>query len=170
MSLPVSANRRRLLNVGVVGALSAPVIVSAQTRWKPERPIVIYNPFAAGGVTDLHLRFMAEKVSKIIGKYTTPLQQSFGIGPRNALTDIALVGDRFGLMQRQLGKDRLKTGSLSVDPLRADRSSAHDEDPVFFSPAYGLPNPRLSANEPKGSLGGVRCAINTDSIASTIAW
>ena len=50
---------------GTVAALAAPAIVKAQNRWKPERPIVIYNPFAGldvsgstrvryGGVTIAH--------------------------------------------------------------------------------------------------------------------
>ncbi|HPU53701.1 MAG TPA: tripartite tricarboxylate transporter substrate binding protein [Burkholderiaceae bacterium] len=59
---------RRSVVLGIAGTLAAPAIVRAQTRWKPERPISIYNPFAAGGATDLHLRFLAEKASKILGQ------------------------------------------------------------------------------------------------------
>ncbi len=72
VSLPVnkprSAARRQVLRAGFASAMSLPALAVGQTRWKPERPIVIYNPFAAGGVTDLHLRFLAEKVSKILGQ------------------------------------------------------------------------------------------------------
>lgn len=68
MNTSIRSDRRRLLAAGLAGAVSAPAIVRAQSRWKPERPIVIYNPFAAGGVTDLHQRFLAEKVSRILGQ------------------------------------------------------------------------------------------------------
>ena len=65
-----SPARRKALAVAGAGAavLAAPAILSAQARWKPDRPIVIYNPFAVGGVTDLHLRFLGEKVSKTLGQ------------------------------------------------------------------------------------------------------
>lgn len=65
-----SPARRKVLAVASAGAavLAAPAILSAQTRWKPERPIVIYNPFAVGGITDLHLRFLGEKVSRTLGQ------------------------------------------------------------------------------------------------------
>jgi tripartite-type tricarboxylate transporter receptor subunit TctC len=62
------ANPRRRVVLGIAGTLAAPAIVRAQSKWKPERPITIYNPFAAGGATDLHLRFLAEKASKILGQ------------------------------------------------------------------------------------------------------
>ncbi len=66
MKSPIQPGRRQLLAAGVAGALAAPAIVRAQARWIPERPIIIYNPFAAGGVTDLHLRFLAERVGRIL--------------------------------------------------------------------------------------------------------
>jgi tripartite-type tricarboxylate transporter receptor subunit TctC len=59
---------RRHVLAGLAGAAIAPSILKAQPRWKPERPIVIYNPFAAGGVTDLQLRYMGEKVGKLLGQ------------------------------------------------------------------------------------------------------
>lgn len=64
--------RRRQLAAGLGALALAPGLVSAQTtpaaRWRPSRPITIYNPFAAGGVTDLHLRFLGERVSRILGQ------------------------------------------------------------------------------------------------------
>lgn len=60
--------RRRGLTLGFAGALAAPGLARGQARWKPERPIVVYNPFAAGGATDIHLRFLAERVSRILGQ------------------------------------------------------------------------------------------------------
>jgi tripartite-type tricarboxylate transporter receptor subunit TctC len=59
---------RRAVVLGLAGAAAAPAIVRAQPKWKPERPITIYNPFAAGGVTDIQLRFMGEKVSRLLGQ------------------------------------------------------------------------------------------------------
>jgi tripartite-type tricarboxylate transporter receptor subunit TctC len=68
-------DRRRFLGAGLAtslaglaSGLAAPAIVRAQARWKPTQPIALYNPFAAGGVTDLHLRFLAEKVGRILGQ------------------------------------------------------------------------------------------------------
>ncbi|MCX7275009.1 MAG: tripartite tricarboxylate transporter substrate binding protein [Burkholderiales bacterium] len=59
---------RRAVVLGLAGAVAAPAVVRAQPKWKPERPITIYNPFAAGGVTDIQLRFMGEKVSRLLGQ------------------------------------------------------------------------------------------------------
>lgn len=63
---------RRALTAGLGTLLAAPGLVAAQTgaapRWKPERPITIYNPFAVGGITDLHLRLLGEKVGKVLGQ------------------------------------------------------------------------------------------------------
>jgi len=67
-SLAMPLSRRRLLQLGAGTLAAASTPLRAQARWKPERPIVVYNPFAAGGATDLHLRFLAEKVSKILGQ------------------------------------------------------------------------------------------------------
>ena len=68
----VRLERRRLLAAGVAAGIGSGVLATApsraQSRWKPERPIVIYNPFAAGGVTDLHTRFLADRVAKILGQ------------------------------------------------------------------------------------------------------
>ena len=69
MSQPVFDPRRRAVNAGIGALLAAPGLALAQAaRWKPERPITIYNPFAAGGVTDLHLRFLAERVGRMLGQ------------------------------------------------------------------------------------------------------
>ena len=49
-------------------SVAAPTIVQAQPRWKPDKPITIYNPFAAGGVTDVHMRLLGEIVGKTLGQ------------------------------------------------------------------------------------------------------
>ena len=61
--------RRRALAAGLGTLLAAPGLAGAQAaRWKPERPITIYNPFAVGGITDLHLRILGERVGRILGQ------------------------------------------------------------------------------------------------------
>lgn len=63
--------RRRAVTTGLATVLCAPGLALAQAgtpRWKPERPITIYNPFAVGGITDLHMRLLAEKVGKTLGQ------------------------------------------------------------------------------------------------------
>ena len=61
--------RRRTVAAGLGTLLAAPGLAVAQApRWKPERPITIYNPFAVGGITDLHMRLVGEKVGKVLGQ------------------------------------------------------------------------------------------------------
>ncbi|MEI7875225.1 MAG: tripartite tricarboxylate transporter substrate binding protein [Alphaproteobacteria bacterium] len=67
-------NRRRALAAGIGGALAMPGLARAQTQpqtqatWKPDRPITVYNPLAAGGVCDVHLRFLGERVGRKWGQ------------------------------------------------------------------------------------------------------
>ena len=67
MSIRQRHGRRGLL-LGLAGAMAAPNVVRGQLRWKPTGPITVYNPLAAGGVCDVHLRFLGERVSKILGQ------------------------------------------------------------------------------------------------------
>ncbi|MFO1081549.1 MAG: tripartite tricarboxylate transporter substrate binding protein [Reyranellaceae bacterium] len=52
--------------------MAAPAMAFGQAaspaRWKPDKPITIYNPFAAGGVTDVHLRMLGETVGRVLGQ------------------------------------------------------------------------------------------------------
>ena len=68
MPHPAHDTGRRTFTMAIAGAVAAPTLVGAQGRWKPERPIIVYNPFAAGGATDIHLRHLAERVSRILGQ------------------------------------------------------------------------------------------------------
>ena len=68
MSKPVAVNRRRFATLAGAAALAAPMVARAQTSWKPDKPITIYNPFAAGGVTDVHMRLLGEIVGKTLGQ------------------------------------------------------------------------------------------------------
>ena len=60
--------RRHFTALAGATALSAPMVARGQARWKPEKPITIYNPFAAGGVTDVHIRMLGETVTKVLGQ------------------------------------------------------------------------------------------------------
>jgi tripartite-type tricarboxylate transporter receptor subunit TctC len=64
MSLP----RRRFAALAGASALAIPNLASGQAGWKAEKPITIYNPFAAGGGTDIHLRLLGESAGPILGQ------------------------------------------------------------------------------------------------------
>ena len=68
MLKPASLRRRQFAALAGATALSAPMVARGQARWKPEKPITIYNPFAAGGVTDVHIRMLGETVTKVLGQ------------------------------------------------------------------------------------------------------
>ena len=59
-------NRRGAIATAMAGVVAGR-LVHAQGAWKPSRPLTIYNPLAAGGVCDVHLRFLAERMTKIWG-------------------------------------------------------------------------------------------------------
>ena len=66
-------NRRRVLAAGMGAAVAAPGLATstparAQAAWKPAKPITIYNPLAAGGVCDVRLRFLGERVGRKWGQ------------------------------------------------------------------------------------------------------
>ena len=44
------------------------MVARAQGTWKADKPITIYNPFAAGGGTDVHLRLLGETAGPILGQ------------------------------------------------------------------------------------------------------
>ena len=44
------------------------VTTCGQSRWKADKPITIYNPFAAGGGTDVHLRLLGETAGPLLGQ------------------------------------------------------------------------------------------------------
>jgi len=87
---PMNAGRRQATRAlaATTAVLSAPAIVQAQNRWKPERPISIYNPFAAGGATDLHMRMLADRVGKTLGQ---PVLVEVKPGAAGTLAPAALV-------------------------------------------------------------------------------
>lgn len=64
----MSLSRRRFAALAGASALAVPVLANGQTGWKAEKPITIYNPFAAGGGTDVHLRLLGERAGPILGQ------------------------------------------------------------------------------------------------------
>lgn len=68
MSQSVLVRRRRVTALAGAAILAAPMIARGEARWRPEKPITIYNPFAAGGVTDVHVRLLGESVTRILGQ------------------------------------------------------------------------------------------------------
>ena len=60
--------RRRFAALAGASVLAAPALVRGQAGWKAEKPITIYNPFAAGGGTDIHIRLMGETAGPRLGQ------------------------------------------------------------------------------------------------------
>jgi tripartite-type tricarboxylate transporter receptor subunit TctC len=68
LNKPLALPRRRFAALAATATLAAPMLARGEARWKAEKPITIYNPFAAGGVTDVHMRMLGEIVTKILGQ------------------------------------------------------------------------------------------------------
>src|SRR5258708_6496631 len=64
----MSLSRRRFTALAGASALAVPAFANGQTGWEADKPITIYNPFAAGGGTDVHLRLMGERAGPILGQ------------------------------------------------------------------------------------------------------
>jgi tripartite-type tricarboxylate transporter receptor subunit TctC len=84
--------RRNFLSCGLAaGALIAAAGVSAgaaMAQWKPDKPITIIVPWAAGGSTDQVTRIAAAEIEKALGQKVVVVNQpgaSGSIGTRNAL-------------------------------------------------------------------------------------
>src|SRR5256885_3453198 len=75
LSRSVVMRRRRFAAFAGAAMVAAPMVARSQSKWKPDKPITIYNPFAAGGVTDVHVRLLGEAVGKIRSEeHTSELQ------------------------------------------------------------------------------------------------
>jgi tripartite-type tricarboxylate transporter receptor subunit TctC len=64
----VTVRRRRFAALTGASLLAAPALARGQAGWKAEKPITIYNPFAAGGGTDIHIRLMGETAGPKLGQ------------------------------------------------------------------------------------------------------
>jgi tripartite-type tricarboxylate transporter receptor subunit TctC len=60
--------RRQFAAIAGATVLAAPTLARGQAGWKAEKPITIYNPFAAGGGTDIHIRLMGETAGPRLGQ------------------------------------------------------------------------------------------------------
>ena len=87
VSVRAAVSRRRFAALAAA-AIASPAVVRGQARWKPDKPITIYNPFAAGGVTDVHVRLLGEAVTKILGQQIV-IEPRPGAAERLAASQIA---------------------------------------------------------------------------------
>jgi tripartite-type tricarboxylate transporter receptor subunit TctC len=79
--------RRHLLAATAAG-IAAPVTLRAQGAWRPERPVTIIVPWAAGGSTDQMARIVAAELEGPLGQRVVVVNQpgaSGSIGTRNAM-------------------------------------------------------------------------------------
>jgi putative tricarboxylic transport membrane protein len=79
----------RILTLAAAAALGLSGAASAQNYpWKPERPITLIVPWAAGGSTDQVSRVTAAEIEKALGQKVVVVNQpgaSGSIGTKNAL-------------------------------------------------------------------------------------
>jgi tripartite-type tricarboxylate transporter receptor subunit TctC len=59
---------RRKFAALAASALLAPELTRGQAGWKADKPITVYNPFAAGGGTDIHIRLLGETAGPKLGQ------------------------------------------------------------------------------------------------------
>jgi tripartite-type tricarboxylate transporter receptor subunit TctC len=79
--------RRTVLAAGAA-ALAMPGLARAQGAWRPDRPVTLIVPWAAGGSTDQMARIVAAELEAAIGTRFVVVNQpgaSGSIGTRNAL-------------------------------------------------------------------------------------
>jgi len=82
--------KRRHLLAATAASVAAPHVANAQAQypWRPERPVTVIVPWAAGGSTDQMARVVATEVEEALGQRFVVVNQpgaSGSIGTRNAL-------------------------------------------------------------------------------------
>ncbi len=78
----------RLIALAFAGVLASAGLASAQAEWKPERPITLIVPWAAGGSTDQVTRVAAAEIEAALGATVVVENQpgaSGSIGTKNAM-------------------------------------------------------------------------------------
>ena len=83
--------RRRFVPLAGAIALAAPWSARGQSAWKADKPVTIYNPFAAGGGTDVHLRLLGETAGPLIGQ---PILVDARPGAAGTLAPVLLLNAR----------------------------------------------------------------------------
>lgn len=79
---------RRIALLIAIGALGAFASLNASAQWKPNKPITVIVPWAAGGSTDQVTRITAGELEKSLGQKVVIVNQpgaSGSIGTKNAL-------------------------------------------------------------------------------------
>lgn len=82
--------KRRHVLAATAAAIAAPHVANAQAQypWRPERPVTIIVPWAAGGSTDQMARVVATEIEEALGQRFVVVNQpgaSGSIGTRNAM-------------------------------------------------------------------------------------
>ena len=108
---------RRSLLAGAA-ALAAPTATFGQSGWKADKPITIYNPFAAGGGTDVHLRLLGETAGPLLGQ---PILVDAKPGAAGTLAPALLLNAR---------PDGLTLACMSINSLRYPHYQAANWDPL----------------------------------------
>jgi tripartite-type tricarboxylate transporter receptor subunit TctC len=79
---------RRTILGAAAATLALPTLVNAQAAWRPDRPVTIIVPWAAGGSTDQMARIVAVELEEALGQRFVVVNQpgaSGSIGTRNAM-------------------------------------------------------------------------------------
>ena len=80
-------NKRRFLTTTLAGAAVMAFSAAAQAQWKPNKPINLIVPWAAGGSTDQVTRVTAAELEKVLGQKIVVVNQpgaAGSIGSKNA--------------------------------------------------------------------------------------
>ncbi len=81
-------SKGKLVAASIVAGLAIAAAAPASAQWKPEKPITIIVPWAAGGSTDQVTRVTAAEVEKALGQKVIIVNQpgaSGSIGTKNAI-------------------------------------------------------------------------------------
>ncbi|MCL4764270.1 MAG: tripartite tricarboxylate transporter substrate binding protein, partial [Burkholderiales bacterium] len=68
-------SKRSFVAAGVIAGLAIAVGAPAAAQWKPDKPVTIIVPWAAGGSTDQVTRVTAAELEKALGQKVVILNQ-----------------------------------------------------------------------------------------------
>jgi tripartite-type tricarboxylate transporter receptor subunit TctC len=105
--------------LGRAAALTLPSPAGAQPAgWKADKPITIYNPFAAGGGTDIHIRLLGETAGPRLGQ---PIVVDSRPGAAGTLAPAMLLNAR---------PDGHQLACMSINSLRYPHYQPTNWDPL----------------------------------------